>query len=245
LSEHKYNHPTILEAVFELRFQSVKTWGISSFVEFAGLAKERGYPVLKDAAQSFQVTFPMNSGVAPTMNTVASRVQTWNKEGTQLWQASPEIFAANRRAPYEGWEAFRPHILEGLELYYKLANPEQVESLKLQYINRIEVDVEKSSPSDFVRFLPPEIQYADGINNFVCRTEQSFEDGEQIAVTSARDLSETDGVAIILDILYTSIKPNLEQNALASTIEKAHSRMISAFEKSITDAQRERMEPVC
>lgn len=243
MNDRKYNHPIILEAVFELRFQSVKSWGISSFVEFAGLAKERGYPVLKDAAQSFQVTFPIG-GSAPTMMPIASRVQTWNEEGTQLWQASPEMFAANRRTPYKGWEAFLPHILEGLELYRKIANPEQAEVLKMQYINRIEVDVGKNSPLDFVTFLPPEIQYADGISNFVCRTEQSFIGGEQIAITSTRDLSAANGVAVILDILYTATKPNLEQSALISDIEKAHSRVISAFEKSITDALRERMEPV-
>ncbi len=244
MNERRYNHPTILEAVFELGFQSVKSWGISSFVEFAGLAKERGYPILKDAAQSFQVTFPISGGSAPTMMPVASRVQTWNEQGKQLWQASPEVFAANRRAPYKGWEAFLPHILEGLELYRKIANPEQAEVLKIQYVNRVEVDVDKNSPSDFVTFLPPETHYADGIINFVCRTEQSFIDGQQIAITSTRDLSATSGVAVILDILYTATKPNLEQSALISSIEKAHSRVISAFEKSITDALRERMEPV-
>ena len=244
MNERRYKHPTILEAVFELGFQSAKPWGISSFVEFAGLAKERGYPLIKDAAQSFQVTFPVTGGSAPTMMPVASRVQTWNEEGTQLWQASPEMFAANQRAPYKGWEAFLPHILEGLELYRKVASPEQAEVLKLQYVNRIEVGVDKNSPLDFVTFLPPEIQYADGIVNFVCRTEQFFVDGEQMAVTSTRDLSATIGVAVILDILYTATKPNLEQSALISTIGKAHSRVISAFEKSITDALRERMEPV-
>lgn len=245
MSERRYNHPTILEAVFELRFQSVKSWGISSFVEFARLAKEHGYPVLKDAAESLQVRFPISGSGAPTMAPVASRVQTWNEEGTQLWQASPEMFAANRRAPYRGWQDFRPHILQGFELYRKVANPEQADVLRMQYVNRIEVDLEQNDPSDFVKFLTPEIQYADGIDNFVCRTEQSFLDGEKIAVTSTRDLSATSGVAIILDILYTANKPSLEQGALADTIEKAHSQVVSAFEKSVTDALRERMEPVC
>lgn len=245
MSERKYKHPTVLEAVFELRFQSVKSWGISSFVEFARLAKERGYPVLKDAAQSFQLSFPIGSGGEPKMNTVASRIQTWNEDGTQLWQASPELFAANRRAPYEGWGAFLPHMLEGLEIYRRVVNPEQAEVFKMQYINRIDIDLAQNSPKEFVEFLPPEIQYADGINNFVCRTEQSFIDGAQMAVTSTRDLSATSGVGIILDILYTATKPDLEQNALIDAIQKAHARIIVAFEKSITNALRERMEPVC
>jgi uncharacterized protein (TIGR04255 family) len=245
LSERTYKHPSILEAVFELRFQSLPSWGISSFVEFARLAKESGYPVLKDAAESFQLTFPIGGGGTPAMSKVPSRVQTWNEEGTQLWQAGPEMFAANRRAPYRGWSNFRPHIVQGLELYRKVANPEQAEVLKMQYVNRIEVDAGQNSPSDFVSLVPPEIEYADQVSNFVCRTDQSFSDGDQIAVASTRDLSVTSGLAIILDILYTATKPSLEQNALMDTIEKAHSRVISAFEKSITDALRERMELVC
>lgn len=114
----------------------------------------------------------------------------------------------------------------------------------MQYINRIQVDVEQCRPSEFVGFIPPEISYADEVVNFICRAEQSFKDGEQIAVTSARDLSAPDGVAIVLDILYTATQPNLDQNALISLIDKAHSRISDAFEKSITNKLRERMEPI-
>jgi hypothetical protein len=39
-----------------------------------------------------------------------------------------------------------------------------------------------------------------------------------------------------------AMQPNLEQKLLIDEIEVAHSRVIDAFEKSITDAQRERME---
>lgn len=244
MSEHRYKHPTIVEAVCELRFPVAKSWGISSFVDFAGLAKQRGYPKLVDAAQGFQVNFPISGSGAPTMTPVASRVQMWNEERTQLWQAGPQMYAANRRAPYEGWEQFRPHILAGFELYCEVAKPEQAEALVMQYINRIEVDVEQFRPSEFVVFLPPEIPYAEEVVNFICRAEQSFNDGEQIAVTSARDLSAPNGVAIVLDILYTTTQPNLEQNELASAIDKAHSRIVDAFEKSVTGKLRERMEPI-
>jgi uncharacterized protein (TIGR04255 family) len=245
LNEHTYKHPVILEAVFELRFETVKAWGITSFVEFARLAKEKGYPVLKDAAQSFQVIFPLSSSGAPTMTPISNRVQTWNEAETQLWQASPEMFAANRRTPYEGWVAFLPHILVGLELYRKVAEPEKAEAMKLQFINRIEVDVRQNSPADLVRFLPPEIQYGDRVNNFVCRTDQAFRDGGQIAVTTTRDMSAANGVAIVLDVLYVTPNPNLEPGSLMSTIEIAHGRVLSAFENSITNVLRERMKPVC
>ena len=245
MSEQKYKQPTIAEAVFELRFPAIDSWGISSFIEFSELAKQRGYSKLKDVEQGFQFTFPVRGGTgAPTMSPVTGRVQAWNEKETQLWQAGQQMFAANRRSPYEGWSKFLPHILEGLEIYSQIAKPTEAEMFVMQYVNKIEVDSSISRPSDFVVFLPPEIQYADGINNFICRTEQSFNDKERIVVTSARDLSAQDGIVIILDILYMAMQPNLDQKLLIGEIEVAHTRMIDAFEKSITDAQRERME-VC
>jgi uncharacterized protein (TIGR04255 family) len=243
LSERRYKNPSILEAVFELRFLSLQTWGISSFVQFAGIAKNRGYPILKDVSESFQFKLPMGGGTSPEVNRVANRVQTWNEDGSQLWQASPEMFAANRRAPYLGWARFKPHILEGFEIYRTIAQPEQAEVLKMQYVNRIEIG-DRNNPRDLITFLPPDMKYADGIDTFLCRTEQSFNDGDRIAISSVRDISQP-LLAIILDILYTSDKPNLEENDLQGIIEKAHSRVVSAFEMSITDALRERMEVSC
>lgn len=122
MAERKYKHPSILEAVVELRVEPSSAWGISSFVEFAGLAKVRVYPTLKDAGPGFQVSFPMAVGKPPVVASVANRVQTWNEAETQLWQAGPQLFAANRRAPYMGWGDFRPHVVaEGLKLYKTIA----------------------------------------------------------------------------------------------------------------------------
>lgn len=243
MSDRRYQNPTIVEAVCELRFPVAKSWGISSFIKFAELAKQQAHPKIVDAAQGFQVNFPIGSSGMPTMTPVANRVQTWNEEGTQLWQASPQTYAANRRAPYQGWEQFRPHLLKGLDLYREVADLEPAEALVMQYINRVEIDAAQARLSDLVLFLPPEIQYADNVNNFICRTEQSFNDGEHIAITSARDLPAQTGIAIILDILYTALQPDLQHDALVEGIEKAHSRVTEAFEKSITDALRERMGP--
>lgn len=241
VSERKYKNPSVLEAVLELRVKPSETWSISSFVEFAGAAKERGYPILKDAAQGFQVAFPVAQGAAPSVTTIANRVQTWNESETQLWQAGPQLYAANRRQPYEGWKSFRPHIFEGLDLYCNIAKPAEADALVMQYINRIELDEPELNPGELLRFLPPMIQYAEKINTFICRTDQAFSEQEQIVVTSARDASSIDKIAVILDISCVVSRPSLERSVLAELIERAHVRISDAFEKSITDKLRERM----
>ena len=239
MDEIRYNNPAIVEAVFELRFSGSSPWNISSFIEFAALAKAEGYTKLVDAAQGFQVNFPMSESVAPQITRVAGRIQTWNEEGTQLWQAGPQLYAANRRKPYRGWEQFRPHILRGFELYKQVANPQEAETLVLQYVNRVEADI----PRDFVTFLPPEIQYADTISNFACRTDQVYSDGDMIATISARDTTSTSEMAVILQVVYTMNRPSLVEQDLSDNIDKAHLRIVEAFEKSITPKQRERMQP--
>ena len=240
MTERKYKHPSILEAVVELRVEPSSAWSISSFVEFAGLAKDRGYPILKDAAPGFQVSFPMAGGKPPVIASVANRVQTWNEEETQLWQAGPQLFAANRRAPYLGWAEFRPHVAEGLKLYKAVAKPEKAEALVMQYINRIVLD--KQQPERFLVFVPPSIGYAERINNFICRAEQSYNDQESITVTSTRDQTSPNDAAVILDITYTRLQPSLDDSTLMSLIDSGHLRVTEAFEKSVTDALRERMD---
>lgn len=246
LSERKYRKPAIVEAVFELHFPAQNDWGISSSVEFANFAKEKGYPVLKDVVEGFQFSLPVGQGAAPIMNPipVKRRIQTWNEEGTQLWQASSQLYAANRRSPYLGWDKFLPHILVGLEGYRKIANPVSAERLLLQYLNRIEVDVPKHSPAEYVKFITPEISYADGIHNFICQTEQTFSDEDEITVVCSRDLSQENGVALMLQIIYAVRNPPLDSNNLIELTKKAHQRVIDAFEKSITEKQQERMEPI-
>lgn len=243
--ERKYKSPCVLEAIVELRVKASESWSISSFVEFAGVAKERGYSILKDAAEGFQVAFPVAEGGTPTVTPIANRVQTWNQSGTQLWQAGPQLFAANRRQPYEGWASFRPHILEGMSLYCGIAKPAEAEALVMRYINRIEILEPDLDPSHVLKFVPPMIQYADEINNFICRTDQAFNDQEQITVASARDLNSPEKMAVILDISCAMSRPSLEESLLIQLIDRAHIRISEAFEKSITDELRERMGIIC
>lgn len=244
MTERKYKHPSVLEAIVELRIAPSSAWGISSFVDFAGLAKDRGYPILKDAAPGFQISLPVSGGKPQVLTSAANRVQTWNESGNQLWQAGPQLFAANRRAPYEGWEKFRPHVAQGLELYLELAKPEKAEALVMQYVNRIVLDDENQDPSQFLVFVPPTISYAERATNFICRAEQAYNTQDSIAVTSTRDQSAPGSTAIILDIVYMSLQPSLESSQLMSLIDSAHLRVTEAYEKSITESLRERMEPV-
>lgn len=241
MNKTKYKHPVLVEAVLELRFPS-NDWGMSSFIKFANLASKEGYTEVVDAPDGFQVNFAFGEGTQPEMKPVSRRIQTWNKEKTELWQASPELFAANVREPYQGWEKFRPHILKGFKLYSKVAQPRKAVTMSINYVNKIKFD-SNNPPLDYLTFFPPEVDYADSIDNFGCFTQQTFKSGDTITVSTARDLTPN-VMAVMLNILYTAKSPRLELNSLKETIERAHTRVIEAFEKSITSKQRERMEAI-
>ena len=246
MSENRYKNPSLIETVCELRFAPATKWGTSSYIRFASLAEKEGFMNLVDAGEGFQFDFALGPGKPnrPTIKSVPGRIQTWNKDKTELWQAGPELFAANRRSPYIGWDNFRPHIIKGFDLYRKIAKPKKAAALVLTYINRIEMDKTTRRPSEFVQFLPDEFEYADRIVNFGRHTEQSFKDGDKIVIIAGKSLpSEDSGSAIILNISYTTPSPSLEIDSLKRNIEKAHKRIIDAFEKSITELQRKRMEP--
>ncbi|MGQ0541477.1 MAG: TIGR04255 family protein [Blastocatellia bacterium] len=246
LKDANYKYPSLIETVCELRFSSPTKWNMSSFIKFASLAEKAGFPVVVDAGEGFQFDFAVTAGKAqpPKMKPVLGRIQTWNQEKTELWQAGPELFAANRRSPYKGWEVFRPHILNGFELYLRIAKPKKASSMVLTYINRIEFNPLKEKPSKFVRFLTDEIEFADKMINYGRHSEQVYKDGDRIVIIAGKNMQAgSSDDSIILNISYTTLEPKLEIVAFKKHLEKAHSRIIAAFEKSITDVHRKRMEP--
>lgn len=212
---------------------------MGSIVKFANSASTEGYPEVVDSAEGFQINFTANNN-KPEFRPVSRRIQTWNKDRNELWQASAELFAANRRAPYPGWQAFRPHILKGFQLYQKLAKHKKANHMALQYVNRIEFD-KKDPASSFLIFMPPEIPYADVVNAQMCNSQQSFKDGDIITVTAGLNLVEGEEPAMILNLTYNSPSPPLKLGDLMKKVDTAHERIIEAFEKSITDKQRKRM----
>ena len=217
---------------------------MSSYIKFASLAEKAGFPNVIDAEKAFSFRFGVEEGkfATPEVQKVPGRIQTWNKERTELWQASPELYAANRRSPYLGWDKFRPHILRGFEIYSQTAKPKSATALVLTYINQIEVE-KNNKPSDYVVFLPEEMPYADNTLDFSRHTEQSFRDGDKIAILAGKNKAPESSLnSVVLTIIYTAIEPKIDVTNFKARIDKGHGRIIDAFEQSISDLQRKEME---
>lgn len=247
MTEHKYKKSPIIEALCEVRFPSDNNWRINSFIKFANKAETLGFIDVVDAAEGFQIQFKFNEGMGdsngtpPLLKPVSRRIQTWNKNKSLLWQASAELFAANNRAPYLGWTKFKPHILKGLDVYSRIAQPKKAHTLALHYINRIEFGTDESA-LDYVRFCPPDIKYADSITNFLYHTQQTFNDGDMINISCTKDMESDKDRAVILNLLYVTNSPLLERVKIKQKLETAHNRILTAFENTITEKQRLRME---
>lgn len=246
MSKLRYKNPTLTEAVFELRFPNDGSWGISSAIKFANSAAKEGFTEVvepKDASIEFNFS---PAGIAPPRiipNT--SRIQTWNPEKNQLWQAGDQLFAANRTVPYIGWGNFRPHIFKGFSLYCQAAKRRsRADRMVLHYLNLIEVGIH-DKPEDYIEFLPSKIMFADHIATFSCQSEQLFNDGDKIVAATAGSINHpNENIGIVLNITYIKERPELEENKLSESVEKAHTRIIDAFQKAVTDKQKERMEVI-
>lgn len=245
----KYKHPVITEAVFELRFPNDASWGMNSFIQFAKLAEKKGFSEVVDAKNtSFEFNFTPAGDVLPKIIPSQGRIQTWNTEKTQLWQAGADIYAANRKSPYQGWNSFRKHIHDGFSLYCQVLKKRRAaERMAIHYLNRIEID-SSGSPEEYIEFLPTKIKFADKIAGFGCQTEQIFEDGDRIVVAAAREMEPTGTLPsnsnIILNISYVKESPDLEEGKFKELVEKAHLRIRTAFQMAVTSKQKERMEAI-
>lgn len=226
-----------MEAIFELRFPASEKWGMRSVVKFANVAESEGFPEVVDSAEGFQINFGP-TGSKPEFRPVSRRIQTWNEQKTELWQASAELFAANRRSPYNGWNEFRPHIQKGYGLYQKIAKQKKANQMVLHYVNRIEFD-ENHPVEDLLVFAPPNVPFAKTVNSLSTTAQYTFADGDSITVTAGLNL-EAKPVMMLL-LIYASPSPPLREIELWKRLDKAHNRLVEAFEKSISDKLRDRM----
>ncbi len=113
----------------------------------------------------------------------------------------------------------------------------------LRYINRINL-TKLEKPDSLLIFLPLGIEFSKNLSDYGCKAEYKFEGDEKIIITSAKDNSQKDENALILEILYIKPKPSLEINSLSDAVETIHNRIVERFEKSITDKLRKRMEAI-
>lgn len=180
----------------------------------------------------------------PSAQTSAEQIgfQFWNSERTRVFQARLDGFTSSRLAPYDCWNDLRDEARRLWDQYRGLTRPERILRIAVRYINRLDLP----TPADLKVYLrtSPEIapdlpQY---LGNWLMHLEIPDGRRQLIINESVAPPAVPGTVAIFLDIdLFQTLDPPQDDVELWNTFEEFRVRKNEVFERSITEAVRERI----
>ena len=241
----KYSKPPIVVAMCEVHFDPASPWDLA----VPGLL----YEELRELFPTRSQTPAFEAVLAATPEGVTQQVR--RHERLQFSQVDERIIvqvgnhylAVHHRPPYSTWEEFLPRIRTVLERYRKIASPTRVQRISLTYANSIVLPGDNPEPDEFFDFYPhigPRLpKQMVGLNLAVQFPFDDLRDLLQVAMATASS-ARSEEATIALNLQYFLAKPfGVELEAIVPWLEVGHQRIEEAFEGSITDNLRRRLEP--
>jgi uncharacterized protein (TIGR04255 family) len=234
-NEHPtYSHPTITEAVCDIRFQlpQGKEWKPS----FPGkLFKhiQDDYPEMEPVAEmNLQFEFgPLGTGA----KFVPQRQKVRFNHSTRplVLQLAENSLSISTLAPYQGWKIMLHDVLEAWKNVESVLHPRIINHIGLRYINRIEKETEQDSIKTWLvtnEYIPKGI--IDSEPGFLLREEIHLNTENILIITLGDSTSDenTKYGSIIFDIdRITEQNIPTEQEALEKELERLHTDVWEIF----------------
>jgi uncharacterized protein (TIGR04255 family) len=245
-TQETYPHAPIVEAVLDVRVRLSSPLSEEVLTELKVREQDR-YPGFR---RPFQVQFKVertNPTVEPTagVSSQANGSAFVSKDELQIFQARPDGFSHNRLAPYLDWATFRSEAARLWGLYREIVQPQAIELLGLNYINKIAIPG-GTEISDYLRAyiqIPPELPQTLEVHNFQVQMRDSDSEA-RIAITvafGALDAERKVPVTLNVQAFKFVNEPALEvaENEIWDTFDHLRDLKNLAFEACITDRVRE------
>src|SRR5262249_11882848 len=245
---HSYRRPPVIEALCELFFDSGEWDETVPGRLYDRISKN--YP-RKRTLQTVTADITLTAEEARAgVRKAGSRVQFLSADEKQIVQVQRDLLVVNQLAPYpeEGFEAWKPAVLEQLSNYKALCSPRAIKRMGVRYLNRITIsETEFQLEESFATYpqLPPDSPAPQ--SDFLMRVEVPEPDGKRrllVTFSSAPD-AHVRSASFVLDLYYLSDVLLADPFAdLPDELTRAHGALHAMFEKSITSRTRELFGPV-
>jgi uncharacterized protein (TIGR04255 family) len=227
----KLKHPSIIEAVCELRFDETVPYSL-----IPGAMRER----LRGKYSDFEV-LPAAAlmGAAPDMipgPIPFHRLKTGDSQF--LIQTGPRLLTINALPQYPGFEVFRDHVLEALDHYQDVAEPKNAIRLGLRYINLIQTRAGLTRLNDYfkVNLEFPSITDTAPREANVRLIFSHGHTGQLAVALSYPAQTSTGDAGAALDLDFFKNEPvAFEVSKLSTWLFDAHDRIYTAFRALVTD----------
>ena len=244
----KYLKPPLVEALCEFRFIPGEEWDLT----IPGLIYERIKETFPEKKQTLGIGIkmhPTEKGIEHTIEPIPPGIQFVKKDRTAVIQVAPNTLVINQLRPYPSWENFKKTIMDNFSIYKEIANPKGIKGISLRYINIFEFQESKIELKEFFHFypsIPQELPQVHG--QFFVRVEFPYESNTEVLLLSLGStvpVEKKGTFDLMLEIAYGTVKSELVSfDDVPDWLDKAHERIETAFEASITDKLREKFEEV-
>jgi uncharacterized protein (TIGR04255 family) len=242
----KYNNDPINEALCEINFLPSGKWDDAIPTAFHEKIKSDFPDAKKQIVFGVQLDSSGNiveQKVAP----ISTRLQLFRKDKKALIQIGPNTLVINDLRAYSGWEKFKPLIISSFETYRDIIKPEGIASIKLKYINQIDIEGDDIELTDYFMFYPkvPEA-IAKEHGHFISKVQFSYNKHDILLLTLGTSPKTKPGKgSFILDLEYIMVEPTgIKFDELSFWCDNAHNRIKAAFESCLTDKCREILKEI-
>jgi len=247
VSDEKYMHSPIVEAVCEFQFEPDSPWDSVMPGLIYGEVKDDFSK--RQQAKGFALGFTIAPEEVRQQVQQIDRIQFLSEDEKSLIQVGPQALSVHKLAPYKSWEDFLPLIEKGLTAYRNIVNPKQIHRIGLRYINRIEFESEQVNLEQYFEFRPfigdkVQEKMPQGYGPFITGVQIPYEDARDVLkleLVNATPETSTKSSAILLDLDYFLIKPReVGFEAVNDWVNNAHDRIEDIFKASISEELKQR-----
>lgn len=234
----KYKNAPLVEVLCEFTFDDFSNDFTQIDTNF-GRAIESEFP---ERVEKVNVTFNFKVSEIPTAKSVAQQVeliQYYNREKNRIVQIGPNLLAINQLKPYVSWEEFNPLVMENLNLYKKIVDFKSIKSIKLRYVNKIELLDSDNNVGDFFRYsimLPDEV--SKDLANIKLTTEHFYKrDRDVLSISLYNTTASSEGsISFVFDLTYALVKPDqVDYSEIEDWLTEAHQNINTIFEAALTE----------
>ena len=235
----KLRHPSIVEAVCELRFKS----GVS-YTLVAGAMRER----LRDSYPEFEVlpAATMLMGIPDEASPVAPHHRFKRKSPNLLIQTGPRLLTINVLPLYPHFEVYREEILTALEHYKAVAEPGGPVRVGLRYINQLHGP--EANPDDIGSYLKCAFSYPAGLvhpaKELAARVLLPYKDFGTLALAVSFPSQTPQGeTAATLDMdFYWNKDDQFNLSEFPAWLQAAHDNFYGGFTSMVADGLLRKMK---
>jgi uncharacterized protein (TIGR04255 family) len=242
--ERQYKQPRILEALCELQFVPSSDWNTSVYGTLLAAIRDLGFEQTEELPRfTIQIAPPMKE---PEIKSDHFLMRYKHSDENWLLQLSSDSFTVNQLAPYPGWEAFKPRILEAVKRFTQALPTVQTRRIVLRYINHFEFEGRTIDLTEWFTIYPTVPLISEQKGPFLLRQEFLLANNDVIAATAGLAYpAAPNRIAILLDLEYQrEPEASWDMEQFKSILDMAHQAVYHAFELFITDRTRELLEEV-